>query len=134
MNLEMCRTERSSGGIAMRALSIALLAGCFAFVATAAALDGPPPPVRWSGDHWTAWTPPPTPPPGTPNVHIVQPGDTLWGLAGHYLGNPYLWPQIWEKNTWVLDAHWIYPGDPLDVGVNVQPLGPAETLTDTLDE
>lgn len=118
----------------MRALSITLLAGCFGLVATAAALDGPPPPVRWSGDHWTAWTPPPTPPPGAPNVHIVQRGDTLWDLAGHYLGNSYLWPQIWEKNTWILDAHWIYPGDPLDVGVNVQPLGPAETLTDGLDD
>jgi hypothetical protein len=24
-----------------------------------------------------------------------------------------LWPQLWESNTWITDAHWIYPGDVL---------------------
>jgi hypothetical protein len=46
-------------------------------------------------------------------THLVQKGDTLWDLAGKYLGNPYAWPQIWELNQWIKDAHWIYPGDPL---------------------
>src|SRR5439155_392605 len=45
--------------------------------------------------------------------YIIVRGDTLWDLAGKYLGNPYLWPQIWDQNRYITDAHWIYPGDPL---------------------
>jgi LysM domain len=81
--------------------------------------DRPPQNLHLVGDHWTAWNPP-TPAP-TDQVHIVARGDTLWDLAAKYYGNAYLWPQIWEKNQYVLDAHWIYPGDPLVLGLNVAP-------------
>jgi hypothetical protein len=60
----------------------------------------------------------------------VAKGDTLWDLAAHYYGNPYLWPQIWEKNQYILDAHWIYPGDPLVLGPEV---APADHLAETPD-
>ncbi|HLF56003.1 MAG TPA: LysM peptidoglycan-binding domain-containing protein [Thermoanaerobaculia bacterium] len=96
------------------ALALAGLAG-----ATFAA-DTPPTKLHLVGDHWTAWNPPASLPPDA-KIHIVQKGDTLWALSAHYLGNPYLWPQIWEKNQYVLDAHWIYPGDPLIVGIEVAP-------------
>jgi hypothetical protein len=51
-------------------------------------------------------------------THLVQKGDTLWDLAGKYLGNPYAWPQIWELNQWIKDPHWIYPGDPLIIDLS----------------
>jgi LysM domain len=92
------------------------------------AADRPPEDLHLVGDHWTAWNPP-TPPPGV-QVHIIERGDTLWDLASRFQGNPYLWPQIWEKNQYILDAHWIYPGDPLVVGIDVAPVeqlsGPAD--------
>ena len=46
-------------------------------------------------------------------VHVVEKGDTLWDLAARYLGNPLLWPQIWDANKYIPNAHWIYPGDPI---------------------
>lgn len=62
--------------------------------------------------HWSKYKYPESIPDGA-TYYIVQKGDTLWDLAKLYLGNPYLWPQIWDQNKYVTDAHWIYPGDPL---------------------
>jgi len=83
--------------------------------------ETPPKPLHMVGDHWTAWDPPTSLPDDT-EVYIVQRGDTLWDLAGQFYGDPYLWPQLWERNSYILDAHWIYPGDPLVVGVEVTPV------------
>jgi len=105
------------------ALRLRFCALLFAGLAAAAgASDQPPSSLHLVGGHWTAWNPPATTSPDA-KIHIVQKGDTFWALAGQHLGNSYLWPQIWEKNQWVLDAHWIYPGDPLVVGVEVAPAG-----------
>jgi hypothetical protein len=89
------------------------------------AADRPPQDLHLVDGHWTAWNPPAPPAPGAEDsqqVHVIVKGDTLWALAGKYLGNPYLWPQIWEKNQYILDAHWIYPGDPLMLGISVAPV------------
>jgi hypothetical protein len=63
--------------------------------------------------HWTKNSSYPTSIPEGAAYYVVARGDTLWDIAGRYLKNPYLWPQIWDQNKYVTDAHWIYPGDPL---------------------
>ena len=88
--------------------------------------DPPPSNLHLVGDHWTAWDPPQEFPEGM-EVYIIERGDTLWDLAAEFLGDPYLWPQLWEQNPYILDAHWIYPGDPLGVGFEVYPV---DTLAD----
>lgn len=100
----------------------------------------PPKKLHLVGDHWTAYNPPdPASFPAGSNVHIIARGDTLWDLANRYYGNPYLWPQLWETNTYITDAHWIYPGDPLliqgEISTGNVPVvtdvAPVTTMTET---
>jgi hypothetical protein len=74
----------------------------------------PPRELHRVGDHYTAYNPPdPATYPAGARTHTIVKGDTLWALAQQYYNNSYLWPQLWETNTWITDAHWIYPGDVL---------------------
>ncbi|HVS12511.1 MAG TPA: LysM peptidoglycan-binding domain-containing protein [Thermoanaerobaculia bacterium] len=88
-------------------------------LAGSAQSSAPPRDLKLVGDHWTAWDPPAEIAEGA-QVHIIVRGDTLWDLAARFYGDPYLWPQLWERNQYILDAHWIYPGDPLVIGVEVE--------------
>lgn len=63
--------------------------------------------------HWTKNTSFPTAIPEGAVYYVVVRGDTLWDISARFLKNPYLWPQIWNENKYITDAHWIYPGDPL---------------------
>ncbi len=102
-------------------------------VSSAAIAQRPPTNLRQVGDHWTAWQPPTEFPEGA-QLYLIQSGDTLWDLAGRFYGNPYLWPQIWEQNRYILDAHWIYPGDPLVVGMEVTPVEELSDLATGMEE
>jgi len=106
---------------------VAVVAGSQVIAAEAAAAaptsTHPPKNLKKVGDHWTPWNPPEA----TKDSYLIQKGDTFWDLSAKWLGDPYLWPQVWDQNRYVLDSHWIYPGDPLMVPAKpnvVPPEGP----------
>lgn len=108
-----------------------LLGGCWAAVGEEVA--PPPSPLHKVNDHWTPWEPPTEFPPDA-EVYIIEPGDTLWDLATEFYGDPYLWPQLWERNQYIRDAHWIYPGDPLVIGPKPGEMEPEEVVPEPVAE
>lgn len=48
-------------------------------------------------------------------THVVVSGDTMWDITGKYLGDPFHWPTVWQKNPQIANAHRIYPGDTIHV-------------------
>lgn len=59
---------------------------------------------------------------GHPTRYTVQPGDTLWGIAGKFLDDPLQWPQLFRSNQQLDNPSHIYPGQVLELQlVNGEP-------------
>ncbi len=47
--------------------------------------------------------------------YVIKNRDTLWDISAEYLKNPFLWPEIWKENKYVVNPDLIYPGNKLNI-------------------
>lgn len=94
-----CRARFHSGGAVVHPVAMRTRTGCIVSAVVASILAAQPIAAQEAAQ---------------PRTHTVVRGDNLWNLAQQYLGNPFLWPEIYRLNRDVVeDPHWIYPGEML---------------------
>jgi len=52
--------------------------------------------------------------------YIVREGDCLWKISERLYQDPLRWPLLWQNNPYITDPHWIYPGDPIYLGSDLE--------------
>lgn len=50
-----------------------------------------------------------------PQRYVVQPGDTLWGIASRYLDHPWEWKELWHANPQIKNPKHLYAGAVLEL-------------------
>jgi len=46
-------------------------------------------------------------------IYTIKQGDTLWDISSKFFKDPFLWPKLWQRNSYITNPHWIYPGQPI---------------------
>jgi hypothetical protein len=59
-------------------------------------------------------------------IYTIKKGDTLWEISQKFLNDPFLWPTLWQRNPYITNPHWIYPGRPLQISPLEEPKTVAE--------
>jgi len=59
-------------------------------------------------------------------VYTIKKGDTLWDISSKFLKDPFLWPTLWQRNPYITNPHWIYPGNPVRLSA-IEPMKKEES-------